>query len=168
MFLSGHLGSLVQAARDDGRLRNDDELSSWVQLFVGAGQVVGPLVAELDRLDPRRPSGQVRASAALPAPTFLTPTSSGDPVTRSYVPMVRRVAAELGVDLTTLTGTGAGQRVTVLDVRAAAAREPQVVTDADGSTNEFDYLFATPVPPEVRAGAGEFDNLFPAWQTTED
>jgi pyruvate dehydrogenase E2 component (dihydrolipoamide acetyltransferase) len=38
-------------------------------------------------------------------------------------PNARRIAAELGVDLATVAGTGPGGRVTEADVRAAAARE---------------------------------------------
>jgi len=42
--------------------------------------------------------------------------------TRPYTtPLVRKVAASLGVDLTTVQGTGAGGRIRTDDVRAAAA-----------------------------------------------
>ncbi len=39
------------------------------------------------------------------------------------VPAVRKVAAQCGVDLTSVTATGAGGRLTVDDVRAAASRQ---------------------------------------------
>ncbi|NUR77489.1 MAG: 2-oxo acid dehydrogenase subunit E2 [Thermoleophilia bacterium] len=51
--------------------------------------------------------------------------SPAGPVQRiQATPLVRRVAQELGVDLASVTPTGAGGRITEADVRAAAGREP--------------------------------------------
>jgi len=62
-----------------------------------------------------------------PAPTPLAPTSPPPP-TRARgraSPLARRVAAELGVDLATLIGSGEGGAISREDVeRAAAARAP--------------------------------------------
>jgi pyruvate dehydrogenase E2 component (dihydrolipoamide acetyltransferase) len=46
-------------------------------------------------------------------------------------PLVRKVAAELGVDLAALTGTGAQGRITEEDVRAAEGGEPAVPVEGE-------------------------------------
>lgn len=58
------------------------------------------------------------APVAAPAATALH--SGASLTTSGFTPAVRTVAASLGVDLTRVTGTGVGGRVTVNDVRAAA------------------------------------------------
>jgi pyruvate/2-oxoglutarate dehydrogenase complex dihydrolipoamide acyltransferase (E2) component len=58
----------------------------------------------------------VERAAAAPAPA-AAPSPAGRV---QATPLVRRIAAELGVDLATLTATGPGGRVTEDDVRAAA------------------------------------------------
>ena len=72
---------------------------------------------------PAAPQAQVVAApapASAPAPTpVLSAPKSGDD--DSYVtPLVRRLAAQHGVDLTTVVGTGVGGRVRKQDVLAAA------------------------------------------------
>jgi pyruvate dehydrogenase E2 component (dihydrolipoamide acetyltransferase) len=46
-------------------------------------------------------------------------------------PLVRKVAAELGVDLAAVTGSGAQGRITEEDVRAAEGREPAVPVEGE-------------------------------------
>ena len=63
------------------------------------------------------PSAPTPAMAAAPAPA--APVSSG--ATGSYVtPIVRKLARDKGVDLSTVTGTGVGGRIRKQDVEAAA------------------------------------------------
>jgi pyruvate dehydrogenase E2 component (dihydrolipoamide acetyltransferase) len=56
-----------------------------------------------------------RREADAGRPTPIAPPSGGVRAT----PLVRRIASDLGVDLTTVTGTGPGGRITEADVRAA-------------------------------------------------
>jgi pyruvate dehydrogenase E2 component (dihydrolipoamide acetyltransferase) len=72
--------------------------------------------------------GDVEAAMSQPAPTAPT-TNGGGKVELAYgkvpaSPAARRVAAELGVDLTTVTGSGPGGRIQGDDVRAAAQSAP--------------------------------------------
>ncbi|NQX89724.1 MAG: 2-oxo acid dehydrogenase subunit E2 [Halioglobus sp.] len=60
-------------------------------------------------------------------------TGASDAVTRSS-PSVRKLAAELGIDLNTVTGTGRRGRITEDDVRAATN------TDADTDSKDFDVV----------------------------
>lgn len=55
--------------------------------------------------------------AATPAPLTPAPPTSAGPVAS---PRARRLAAELGVDLRTVTGTGPGGKITDRDVQRAA------------------------------------------------
>jgi pyruvate dehydrogenase E2 component (dihydrolipoamide acetyltransferase) len=59
------------------------------------------------------------------------PSPRGDDASsgrRPVAPVARRLAAELGVDLTTVTGTGPGGRIVRRDVESAAGISP---TDGD-------------------------------------
>jgi pyruvate dehydrogenase E2 component (dihydrolipoamide acetyltransferase) len=60
-----------------------------------------------------------RAEAAVPAPPAADPASTSGRV--QATPLVRRIAAELGVDLATVGGTGPGGRITEEDVRGAGS-----------------------------------------------
>jgi 2-oxoglutarate dehydrogenase E2 component (dihydrolipoamide succinyltransferase) len=63
------------------------------------------------------------SQAAQPAPAQPAPAEQGQGDADGYVtPLVRKLAAEHGVDLTSLTGTGVGGRIRKQDVLDAAAR----------------------------------------------
>ena len=67
---------------------------------------------------PAAPSKPAPAAHAAPA----APAAPAESTQSGYVtPLVRRMAADAGVDLTTVTGTGAGGRITKADVVAASA-----------------------------------------------
>ena len=62
------------------------------------------------------------APAAPTAPTAPASAAPAESTQSGYVtPLVRRMASDAGVDLTTVTGTGAGGRITKTDVVAASA-----------------------------------------------
>jgi pyruvate dehydrogenase E2 component (dihydrolipoamide acetyltransferase) len=63
------------------------------------------------------------ASAAAPAPAPSPPAASGDRILAS--PLARKMAADLSVDLASVTGTGPGGRIVKTDVENAAA-SPEV------------------------------------------
>ncbi|HLE42562.1 MAG TPA: dihydrolipoamide acetyltransferase family protein [Methylomirabilota bacterium] len=67
-------------------------------------------------------AARVRASAPQPARPVATPPPAGAPP--AATPATRRLARELGVDLSTVKGSGPGGRITDEDVRAAAGRGP--------------------------------------------
>ena len=60
------------------------------------------------------------APASSPAPARTPAPSSGDGPSPYVTPLVRKLAAEHGVDLSTVTGTGVGGRIRKQDVLAAA------------------------------------------------
>jgi pyruvate dehydrogenase E2 component (dihydrolipoamide acetyltransferase) len=70
-----------------------------------------------------RIGSSVAATPAAPSkPAPAAPAAPAESTQSGYVtPLVRRMAADAGVDLTTVTGTGAGGRITKADVVAASA-----------------------------------------------
>ncbi|WAL42118.1 2-oxoglutarate dehydrogenase, E2 component, dihydrolipoamide succinyltransferase, partial [Actinomyces naeslundii] len=89
------------------------------------------------------------APAATAAPAAAAPVSSG--ATGSYVtPIVRKLAKDKGVDLSTVTGTGVGGRIRKQDVEAAAKAAEEARAAAPAS-QESAPAAAKPAPakPEV-------------------
>ena len=70
------------------------------------------------------------ARTASPAKERPAPQEKGDETRVKASPVARRVAAELGVDLASVTGTGPEGRVTESDVRAAAKGRTIVAASA--------------------------------------
>src|SRR5437879_415221 len=66
---------------------------------------------------PRPATPAPLATAAIPAPA--APSSSGERIHSS--PLVRRMAKEHGIDLSTVAGTGAGGRISKQDIEAVIA-----------------------------------------------
>ncbi len=99
------------------------------------GQVIGWLCAE-DEAVPELPVTTVPAASVAPAATpAAVPANirSAEPATRPPVstPRARRVASELGVDWTTLAGSGRNGRIRERDVRAATSGGSPVASTAD-------------------------------------
>ncbi len=93
------------------------------------------------------PASEPAAPQAEPAPVAqdsatTTPAAEGVYVT----PIVRKLANEKGVDLSTLSGSGVGGRIRKQDVLAAAAAKSQTPAAAPAQTS-------TPAPPKASAPA---------------
>jgi pyruvate dehydrogenase E2 component (dihydrolipoamide acetyltransferase) len=74
---------------------------------------------------PSRPAASAAAGAPAGAPAApVAPAAGGDGAGRMLSPMVRRLAAEHGVDLSTVSGSGAGGRIRREDVQTAIAAGP--------------------------------------------
>lgn len=84
----------------------------------------GPVGAPVAAAPAPAPPAPAPAPAA-PAPVTPAPAAAAEPHRPRISPLARRVAADLGVDVDALTGTGPGGAVTRVDVeRAAHAAEP--------------------------------------------
>jgi len=80
-------------------------------------------VEQKETAPPQQPAVEAAVSAARPETTQQNPPAREQKPEEARVkasPVARRIAAELGVDLSTLKGTGPDGRVTETDVRAAA------------------------------------------------
>ena len=87
----------------------------------GAELPVGTVIGSIDP-DAQRPeaaSPNDEPAPASPAARAEAPPASGDGAAR-VTPMARKLAAEMGLDLTTIQGTGPSGRITKADVLAAS------------------------------------------------
>jgi 2-oxoglutarate dehydrogenase E2 component (dihydrolipoamide succinyltransferase) len=112
---------------------------------------------------------QVEPAAAVPAPAASTPSQMTAPQAppdrgpRSQIlsPLVRRLASEHGVDLSQVTGTGTGGRITKNDVmayvagRGAAAPAAAAMAAPPPPPPAPAAFQATPVPAPAAVGGGE-------------
>lgn len=102
---------------------------------------------------------QEKEKAEKPAEPAKKPTAAapkidkGEEARIKASPVARRVAAELGVDLASVKGTGPDGRVTETDVRAAAAKS------AAGATVTDRGEVPKPAAPAIKAGEGARINL---------
>jgi pyruvate dehydrogenase E2 component (dihydrolipoamide acetyltransferase) len=112
-----------------------------ILLEAGGSVPVGKAIAAILKPGETLPAGWGGASApsaAAPAPVAETNTTeavttSGASTTADRViasPLARKIAAELSVDLTSISGTGPGGRITEKDVRAAQPSSAPVVKAA--------------------------------------
>lgn len=90
-----------------------------------------PPIAEAGREEPQAPAEAERAAAEAEAPSRATPVEAPAPPQRPRAtPRVRRLAEELGVDLSQVRGSGPGGRITEEDVRRHAAQRPAARPEA--------------------------------------
>ncbi|MBA8793496.1 pyruvate dehydrogenase E2 component (dihydrolipoamide acetyltransferase) [Friedmanniella endophytica] len=113
-----------------------------------------------DEVHPLTPTADEPHGAPLPAPGPATPPTAGvdvTPVVEAGRPLakppVRKLAKDLGVDLTTVTGTGDGGIVTRDDVRAAVSGTSAPQADlAEPAAAEDEPESAGPARPARLAG----------------
>ncbi len=108
--------------------------------IVSVGAVIGFLLAEGESVpsaglvvptsNPTIATSPATSSAVTTSSTVIASSSEARPTTDPHQPKAspraRRVAGELGVDWTSLTGTGRHGRIRERDVRAAAKDRPQI------------------------------------------
>lgn len=93
-------------------------------------------------------SSRRRRRRAVPRPAPTRQTRNGErPAVQS--PIVRRLARDKGVDLTTLTGTGPDGLIMRRDVEAAAAREPVAVPQPVAVVSDVDQRTGLPIRTRV-------------------
>ncbi len=90
------------------------------------------------------------APAAAPAPVAAAPSNDSERIKSS--PLARKVAAELGVDLSTVTGTGPAGRIVKEDVEAAA-KKPAVAAPVAASAPAAPVAPAAPASTAASAAA---------------
>ena len=128
----------------------------------GAGGV-GPRRGATPARPRSRPRSRRRAAAAEPpaaaAPATVTSLPDRGPRSAIVSPLVRRLAAEHGIDLAAVAGTGSGGRITKKDVEAAIA-----AGGAGGGAPAAPAATVTPLrapAPAVAAAPGQGDTVEP-------
>jgi len=113
-----------------------------------APAAAAPASAVAPRPAPPAPSAPVSAAPA--------PASSGSTGERIHSsPLVRRMASEHGIDLSTVTGTGAGGRISKQDIEAliAAGGTPAAAPPASAVSAAPSRPSAPPPPPSGTGGS---------------
>lgn len=104
---------------------------------------------------PTQPAQPVAATPAVSAPAAAAPVNNSD----SYAtPIVRKLAAELGVDLSKVVGTGVGGRIRKEDITSATPSVAPVKVESDrpvASTPHVPPAPSTTAAPAVSAKAAE-------------
>lgn len=90
------------------------------------------------------------APAPAPAPAAAVPAADASPAVGYVTPIVRKLARERGVDLSTITGTGVGGRIRKQDVEAAAAAQAEA---AAATTPAPEAAQPSPSPAPAAPGA---------------
>jgi pyruvate dehydrogenase E2 component (dihydrolipoamide acetyltransferase) len=94
------------------------------------------------------------APAPAAAPMAAAPTASGSGGERIHSsPLVRRMAAEHGIDLSTLAGTGAGGRISKQDIEVAIAAVGAPTAATPVSSAPAPAAASRPAPPPPPASA---------------
>jgi 2-oxoglutarate dehydrogenase E2 component (dihydrolipoamide succinyltransferase) len=115
-----------------------------------AAPVVAPPVVEVPVAAPTYSAPPVAAAPAVPAPVAAAPAATPTTTDPTYVtPLVRKFAAEHGIDLSAVAGTGVGGRIRKEDVVA----ETQPVTSAAPSA--VTAAPAAPVAASAQRGTTE-------------
>ena len=99
----------------------------------GAGAVAAPVA-------PATPAPVV-AAPVVAAPVVAAPVVAAQPLDAYVTPIVRKLASELGVNLSSITGTGVGGRIRKEDVQSAA---PKAAPAAAASTPTVSTPSAAP------------------------
>jgi pyruvate/2-oxoglutarate dehydrogenase complex dihydrolipoamide acyltransferase (E2) component len=117
-----------------------------------------PEATEPPSSEPEAPAASAQAAerpsapqAPVPAPATLPSTPLVVPGNARMTPSVRRLARELGVDVTTISGSGKGGRITRGDVEAAAAAPAAAAPAAPAPAASAATPSATPSPGYVAA-----------------
>jgi len=95
-----------------------------------------------------------RPAAPAPAPIASAPAASGSGGERIHSsPLVRRMASEHGIDLSTLAGTGAGGRISKQDIEAVIAAAGAPTAAAPAHSAPVPATASRPAPPPPQAAA---------------
>ena len=116
----------------------DDGVITEILIDAGQEAPIGSVLAVLDGAGAATPAVQPPSTAPKPVPAAAAPpvvAGPPQPVSSAAVtgervlasPLARKVAAETGVDLATVTGTGPAGRITQRDV-VAATQSPVIAT----------------------------------------
>lgn len=119
---------------------------------IGAGAPAAEAEAEAPAAaEAAKPAAEAEPGRAAPAPT----TGDGGRLLSS--PAARRLAGELGVDISTLTGSGPGGRIVEADVQAAADAGPAprpAASAAPAAPASADAAQASPLARRIAADLG--------------
>lgn len=108
--------------------------TTLVTVLRGSDLKDAPTMPAHRTVPPAPPAEEVREEPEIPEP--VGEPQEGEPVSGAQVkamPPVRKLARDLGIDLSALAGTGPGGRITREDVQAASSGAPAAAASARGT-----------------------------------
>jgi pyruvate dehydrogenase E2 component (dihydrolipoamide acetyltransferase) len=143
-----------------------------LDILVNAGETVpvGTVLARIGAAGSQvaGPAGNGSRPADVESPTAVNAQTGAAPVSRDGAggrllsPLVRRLAAEHGIDVTTVAGTGVGGRIRREDITKAIAAGPAAVAAPAAATAPTTATAPTPAAPRVsKAGTDGRDEVVP-------
>jgi pyruvate dehydrogenase E2 component (dihydrolipoyllysine-residue acetyltransferase) len=150
---------LVEIETDKATMVYEAEFDGVLEEIVvdeGGTAALGTTIARASGAGTSRPAAPapVAAPPAVEAPAAAAPRNGGKPGRSRATPVARRLAAELGVELTGVEGTGPGGRIVRADVRDAA--EPDATAPAGANDVEL-----TPTQRTIAARMSESRSQIP-------
>ena len=130
-----------------------------------AGAAAAPAAKAAPAAEPSKPAPAqtpLATPAPAPAPTpadATPPTSGGERIKAS--PLARRIAADRGVDLATLTGSGPDGRIVKADVEAAGNTAAAPAAAGTAKPTEAPAVSAAPAATPAAAPAAAFSTDIP-------
>ncbi len=124
---------------------------------VAVNEIIGFLLEDGEDADSIKTSASPVETALENAPTAVpeSPGASGGAMPKA-TPLARRLAEQAGIDLSTISGTGARGKITRADIEASTgtSSKPGAVQAAVVPTPSGDRLFASPLARRLAAEAG--------------
>ena len=115
---SGVYGDFQPSGKMGGVPRSVGDIVDYPDWYAKS-LIVGGLAIEVPEIVTMTEPEVVQVESATSVETS-TATSKGD-VEANWTPKAQQLAAELGIDLSAIAGTGRGGRVTIKDVKLAAS-----------------------------------------------
>jgi len=109
---------------------------------------------------PPRPAAPAPAPRPAPAPAATVVESADERLRRRSTPLVRKMAADHGIDVTALQGSGLAGRVTKQDLLGAIAGTPAAAQAPATAPS----VALPPRPPAAAAAAGHAAPVVEAWE----
>jgi len=143
------VGQVILTFDEAGKAKPPQKKTEAVKAAPAPEAVAGKAVAEEIVATPAREPEPVSPPAAVPAAPVAAPVPG---VTAPAAPSVRRLAREIGVDINSVSSSGAGGRISADDVKAYAK---QIITGARGATSATAAQVTAPLPDFARWGEVE-------------
>jgi pyruvate dehydrogenase E2 component (dihydrolipoamide acetyltransferase) len=158
---------LVEIETDKATMVYEAEFDGVLEEIVvaeGSTAALGMTIARASGTGASRPAApvataQVATPAAVEVPAAAAPRNGGKPGRSRATPVARRLAAELGVELAGVEGTGPGGRIVRADVRDAA--EPAVGATAPATPAGLGDVELTPTQRTIAARMSESRSQIP-------
>jgi 2-oxoisovalerate dehydrogenase E2 component (dihydrolipoyl transacylase) len=147
-------GKLVKIAVSEGETVRVGSVIAQIETGAPAAAAAAPQPKEAQAGSAHTETPPSPTGGRAPAPTVAPPAEQSDGERAKLSPAVRKLAAERGIDPTTLRGSGMGGRVTrddVLEALAAGSAAPQAALQEPPRATEAPAPAAAPGTPAAPA-----------------